>query len=165
MLTKFQQQLRMRIKLTYTHKGSPVQDLAEVNNFPPQSWQWWAASVALKKPHQWNYENDFSFASLLSSNGSPCDVTADRCPRVAWETAEHLTQEKIQMLRRPYWLFDITRIIGKTYQSMNFVFSFLIGFMISFLSSTIFPHIPSAQHHHRPQMHIRTALTVAHSTS
>uniref|UniRef100_A0A667WG50 AP-1 complex subunit gamma n=1 Tax=Myripristis murdjan TaxID=586833 RepID=A0A667WG50_9TELE len=31
--------LRMRIKLTYTHKGSPVQDLAEVNNFPPQSWQ------------------------------------------------------------------------------------------------------------------------------
>uniref|UniRef100_A0A8C7N8N4 AP-1 complex subunit gamma n=1 Tax=Oncorhynchus kisutch TaxID=8019 RepID=A0A8C7N8N4_ONCKI len=33
------QQLRMRVKLTYTHKGSPVQDLAEVNNFPPQSWQ------------------------------------------------------------------------------------------------------------------------------
>ncbi|XP_043100168.1 AP-1 complex subunit gamma-1 isoform X2 [Puntigrus tetrazona] len=33
------QQLRMRIKLTYTHKGSPVQDLSEVNNFPPQSWQ------------------------------------------------------------------------------------------------------------------------------
>ncbi|XP_028813060.1 AP-1 complex subunit gamma-1 isoform X3 [Denticeps clupeoides] len=33
------QQLRMRIKLTYTYKGSPVQDLAEVNNFPPQSWQ------------------------------------------------------------------------------------------------------------------------------
>uniref|UniRef100_A0A673C1K7 AP-1 complex subunit gamma n=1 Tax=Sphaeramia orbicularis TaxID=375764 RepID=A0A673C1K7_9TELE len=33
------QKLRMRIKLTYTHKGSPVQDLAEVNNFPPQSWQ------------------------------------------------------------------------------------------------------------------------------
>uniref|UniRef100_A0A8C3G9Y3 AP-1 complex subunit gamma n=1 Tax=Cyclopterus lumpus TaxID=8103 RepID=A0A8C3G9Y3_CYCLU len=31
--------LRMRIKLTYTLKGSPVQDLAEVNNFPPQSWQ------------------------------------------------------------------------------------------------------------------------------
>uniref|UniRef100_A0A8C3AMM4 AP-1 complex subunit gamma n=1 Tax=Cyclopterus lumpus TaxID=8103 RepID=A0A8C3AMM4_CYCLU len=27
------------IKLTYTLKGSPVQDLAEVNNFPPQSWQ------------------------------------------------------------------------------------------------------------------------------
>uniref|UniRef100_A0A8C7TS30 AP-1 complex subunit gamma n=1 Tax=Oncorhynchus mykiss TaxID=8022 RepID=A0A8C7TS30_ONCMY len=26
-------------KLTYTHKGSPIQDLAEVNNFPPQSWQ------------------------------------------------------------------------------------------------------------------------------
>lgn len=47
-LTKFQQQLRMRIKLTYNLKGSPVQDLAEVNNFPPQSWQWWAASVALK---------------------------------------------------------------------------------------------------------------------
>ncbi|XP_030232090.1 AP-1 complex subunit gamma-1 isoform X1 [Gadus morhua] len=33
------QQLRMRIKLTYSHKGSAVQDLAEVNNFPPQSWQ------------------------------------------------------------------------------------------------------------------------------
>uniref|UniRef100_A0A8C7TV96 AP-1 complex subunit gamma n=1 Tax=Oncorhynchus mykiss TaxID=8022 RepID=A0A8C7TV96_ONCMY len=33
------QQLRMRVKLTYTHKGSPIQDLAEVNNFPPQSWQ------------------------------------------------------------------------------------------------------------------------------
>ncbi|XP_023646476.1 AP-1 complex subunit gamma-1 isoform X2 [Paramormyrops kingsleyae] len=32
-------QLRMRIKLTYTHKGSPLQDLAEVNSFPPQSWQ------------------------------------------------------------------------------------------------------------------------------
>uniref|UniRef100_A0A8B9HXM8 AP-1 complex subunit gamma n=1 Tax=Astyanax mexicanus TaxID=7994 RepID=A0A8B9HXM8_ASTMX len=33
------QKLRMRIKLTYTLKGAPVQDLAEVNNFPPQSWQ------------------------------------------------------------------------------------------------------------------------------
>ncbi|XP_057268032.1 AP-1 complex subunit gamma-1-like isoform X3 [Pezoporus wallicus] len=33
------QQLRMRIKLTYNHKGSAIQDLAEVNNFPPQSWQ------------------------------------------------------------------------------------------------------------------------------
>ncbi|MGH0132255.1 UNVERIFIED_CONTAM: hypothetical protein FKN15_049492 [Acipenser sinensis] len=32
------QQLRMRVKLTYTHKGSSLQDLAEVNNFPPQSW-------------------------------------------------------------------------------------------------------------------------------
>lgn len=29
----------MRIKLTYNHKGSAMQDLAEVNNFPPQSWQ------------------------------------------------------------------------------------------------------------------------------
>uniref|UniRef100_A0A8C9WM56 AP-1 complex subunit gamma n=1 Tax=Scleropages formosus TaxID=113540 RepID=A0A8C9WM56_SCLFO len=34
-----QQQLRMRIKLTYNHRGSSVQDLAEVNNFPTQSWQ------------------------------------------------------------------------------------------------------------------------------
>uniref|UniRef100_A0A8B9GDH2 AP-1 complex subunit gamma n=1 Tax=Amazona collaria TaxID=241587 RepID=A0A8B9GDH2_9PSIT len=33
------QQLRMRIKLTYNHKGSAIQDLAEVNNFPSQSWQ------------------------------------------------------------------------------------------------------------------------------
>ncbi|XP_035251981.1 AP-1 complex subunit gamma-1 isoform X1 [Anguilla anguilla] len=33
------QQLRMRVKLTYTHKGSAVQDLAEVNNFPAQAWQ------------------------------------------------------------------------------------------------------------------------------
>ncbi|XP_040185500.1 AP-1 complex subunit gamma-1 isoform X1 [Rana temporaria] len=33
------QQLRMRIKLTYNHKGSAMQDLAEVSNFPPQSWQ------------------------------------------------------------------------------------------------------------------------------
>ncbi|XP_036390911.1 AP-1 complex subunit gamma-1 isoform X1 [Megalops cyprinoides] len=33
------QQLRVRIKLTYTHQGCPVQDLAEVSNFPPQSWQ------------------------------------------------------------------------------------------------------------------------------
>ncbi|ETE68166.1 AP-1 complex subunit gamma-1 [Ophiophagus hannah] len=33
------QQLRMRIKLTYNHKGSAMQDLAEVNSFPPQSWQ------------------------------------------------------------------------------------------------------------------------------
>ncbi|XP_061077931.1 AP-1 complex subunit gamma-1 [Conger conger] len=33
------QPLRMRVKLTYTHQGSPVQDLAEVNSFPPQSWQ------------------------------------------------------------------------------------------------------------------------------
>uniref|UniRef100_A0A8C5HUD3 AP-1 complex subunit gamma n=1 Tax=Gouania willdenowi TaxID=441366 RepID=A0A8C5HUD3_GOUWI len=32
------QQLRMRVKLTYTHKGSAFQDLSEVNNFPPQSW-------------------------------------------------------------------------------------------------------------------------------
>jgi len=36
--------------------------------------------------------------------------------------------------------------------------------MISFLS-TIFPHIPSAQHHHRPQKHICTPFTVVHSTS
>uniref|UniRef100_A0A8C6Y1D7 AP-1 complex subunit gamma n=1 Tax=Naja naja TaxID=35670 RepID=A0A8C6Y1D7_NAJNA len=33
------QKLRMRIKLTYNHKGSAMQDLAEVNSFPPQSWQ------------------------------------------------------------------------------------------------------------------------------
>uniref|UniRef100_A0A8C5HY48 AP-1 complex subunit gamma n=1 Tax=Gouania willdenowi TaxID=441366 RepID=A0A8C5HY48_GOUWI len=33
------QKLRMRVKLTYTHKGSAFQDLSEVNNFPPQSWQ------------------------------------------------------------------------------------------------------------------------------
>uniref|UniRef100_A0A8C8DIL3 AP-1 complex subunit gamma n=1 Tax=Oryzias sinensis TaxID=183150 RepID=A0A8C8DIL3_9TELE len=38
-LNQQKQQLRMRIKLTYIHKGSAVQDLAEVNNFPPQSWQ------------------------------------------------------------------------------------------------------------------------------
>lgn len=45
-----QQQLRMRIKLTYTHKGSPVQDLSEVNNFPPQSWQWLLPLSILKTP-------------------------------------------------------------------------------------------------------------------
>uniref|UniRef100_A0A4W3JYM3 AP-1 complex subunit gamma n=1 Tax=Callorhinchus milii TaxID=7868 RepID=A0A4W3JYM3_CALMI len=33
------QPLRMRIKITYNQNGSPVQDLAEVNNFPPPSWQ------------------------------------------------------------------------------------------------------------------------------
>lgn len=38
-LFSLQQQLRMRIKLTYNHKGAAMQDLAEVNNFPPQSWQ------------------------------------------------------------------------------------------------------------------------------
>uniref|UniRef100_A0A8C7E3J0 AP-1 complex subunit gamma n=1 Tax=Naja naja TaxID=35670 RepID=A0A8C7E3J0_NAJNA len=38
-LVFLQQQLRMRIKLTYNHKGSAMQDLAEVNSFPPQSWQ------------------------------------------------------------------------------------------------------------------------------
>lgn len=54
----FQQQLRMRIKLTYTHKGSPVQDLAEVNNFPPQSWQWFATLLDLKDPQQGNYGKD-----------------------------------------------------------------------------------------------------------
>ncbi len=52
-----QQQLRMRIKLTYTHKGSPVQDLAEVNNFPPQSWQWYATLLILR-PQQGNYGKD-----------------------------------------------------------------------------------------------------------
>ena len=39
LFSSLQQQLRMRIKLTYNHKGSAMQDLAEVNNFPPQSWQ------------------------------------------------------------------------------------------------------------------------------
>uniref|UniRef100_A0A8C2SUT5 AP-1 complex subunit gamma n=1 Tax=Coturnix japonica TaxID=93934 RepID=A0A8C2SUT5_COTJA len=39
MTSRGPQQLRMRIKLTYNHKGSAMQDLAEVNNFPPQSWQ------------------------------------------------------------------------------------------------------------------------------
>lgn len=48
----------MRIKLTYTHKGSPVQDLAEVNNFPPQSWQWFATLLNLKDPQQGNYGKD-----------------------------------------------------------------------------------------------------------
>ncbi|XP_043935483.1 AP-1 complex subunit gamma-1 [Protopterus annectens] len=38
-LNPHKQQLRMRIKLTYNHKGAAVQDLAEVNNFPAQSWQ------------------------------------------------------------------------------------------------------------------------------
>ncbi|KAJ8249217.1 hypothetical protein GJAV_G00232440 [Gymnothorax javanicus] len=33
------QQLRMRMKLTYVHRGAPVQDMCEVNNFPVQSWQ------------------------------------------------------------------------------------------------------------------------------
>lgn len=40
----------MRIKLTYTHKGSSVQDLAEVNNFPTQSWQWRVGSLLSKTP-------------------------------------------------------------------------------------------------------------------
>lgn len=50
LMIDLQQQLRMRVKLTYTHKGSPVQDLAEVNNFPPQSWQWWPYPLTLKDP-------------------------------------------------------------------------------------------------------------------
>nr|3ZY7_A Chain A, AP-1 COMPLEX SUBUNIT GAMMA-1 [Mus musculus]3ZY7_B Chain B, AP-1 COMPLEX SUBUNIT GAMMA-1 [Mus musculus] len=33
------QQLRMRIKLTFNWNGYKVQSEAEVNNFPPQSWQ------------------------------------------------------------------------------------------------------------------------------
>ena len=156
-LTKFQQQLRMRIKLTYTLKGSPVQDLAEVNNFPPQSWQWWAACVALNSPHprplQGNYENDFPFTSLLSSNGSPCDVTAVCCPRVAWEAAEHLTQEKNTDVMKTLLTIGITRIIGKTYQSMNFLFPFLIGFfwslyvVLQFSTRTLRP-APTKAHTH-----------------
>lgn len=45
-----QQQLRMRIKLTYNHKGSAMQDLAEVNNFPPQSWQWRSGTILILIP-------------------------------------------------------------------------------------------------------------------
>lgn len=46
----WQQQLRMRIKLTYNHKGSAMQDLAEVNNFPPQSWQWGSSTILILIP-------------------------------------------------------------------------------------------------------------------
>lgn len=51
-LLSLQQQLRMRIKLTYNHKGSAMQDLAEVNNFPPQSWQWGPGTVSHSYPTQ-----------------------------------------------------------------------------------------------------------------
>lgn len=40
----------MRIKLTYNHKGSAMQDLAEVNNFPPQSWQWGSGTILILSP-------------------------------------------------------------------------------------------------------------------
>lgn len=40
----------MRIKLTYNHKGSAMQDLAEVNNFPPQSWQWGSSTILILIP-------------------------------------------------------------------------------------------------------------------
>lgn len=40
----------MRIKLTYNHKGSAMQDLAEVNNFPPQSWQWGSGTILILIP-------------------------------------------------------------------------------------------------------------------
>lgn len=40
----------MRIKLTYNHKGSAMQDLAEVNNFPPQSWQWGFGTILILIP-------------------------------------------------------------------------------------------------------------------
>uniref|UniRef100_UPI00358F5711 AP-1 complex subunit gamma-1 n=1 Tax=Myxine glutinosa TaxID=7769 RepID=UPI00358F5711 len=33
------QQLRMRLRLTYTHRAASMQEIGEVNNFPPQSWQ------------------------------------------------------------------------------------------------------------------------------
>lgn len=101
---KFQQQLRMRIKLTYTHKGSAVQDLAEVNNFPPQSWQWWAAPVALKSPHQGNYENDFPFTSHLSSDGPPVSSVQTAALKLHGEQQSIEHRRKMQMLRRPYWL-------------------------------------------------------------
>lgn len=101
---KFQQQLRMRIKLTYTHKGSAVQDLAEVNNFPPQSWQWWAAPVALKSPKQGNYENDFPFTSHLSSNGPPVTSVQTAALKLHGEQQSIEYRRKMQMLRRPYWL-------------------------------------------------------------
>lgn len=123
-LTKFQQQLRMRIKLTYTLKGSPVQDLAEVNNFPPQSWQWWAASVALKSPIKGTMKTIFLSPPSFLPTDPPCDVTAERCPQVAWETAEHLTQEKNTDDTKTLLTIDITRIIGKTYQLLKFIFSF-----------------------------------------
>lgn len=66
--------------------------------------------------------------SFLPTDPPPRDVTAVRCPRVAWEAAEHLTQEKNTDVTKTLLTIDITRIIGKTYQSMNFIFSFLIGF-------------------------------------
>jgi len=30
----------MRIRVSYSAGGAVVQDQAEVNNFPPESWQW-----------------------------------------------------------------------------------------------------------------------------
>jgi AP-1 complex subunit gamma-1 len=31
--------LRMRIRVSYSAEGTTLQDQAEVNNFPPESWQ------------------------------------------------------------------------------------------------------------------------------
>lgn len=98
----FQQQLRMRIKLTYTHKGSPVQDLSEVNNFPPQSWQWLATPLNLKDPQQGNYGKD----GPSPFPNDPRDITTDCCPGVAWEAVESSwhSQELLVWRRRWWWL-------------------------------------------------------------
>lgn len=68
------------------------------------------------KKKQKKKQNDFSFTTHLSYDGSP--PTAARSPPVAWEAAEHLMQEK--NTDAPEALpVNITRVIVKAYQSTN----------------------------------------------
>lgn len=112
--------------------------------------------LLLKAPSRELWKHFFLFTSLLSSIGSPRDVTADCRPRVAWETADHLTQEKHIDVMKTLLVVDITRIIGKTYQRMNFVLPFLISFfffclIVIFATHTLHPVLlPPTQAHTHP---------------
>lgn len=55
----------------------------------------------------------------------PCDIAAVCCPRVAWDAAEHLSQDKNTDAPKAL-MVNVTKMIG-TYWSTRFLFSFLLS--------------------------------------
>lgn len=110
----------------------------------------------------------FLFTSLLSSNGSPCDVTADRWLWVAWEAASN-TGENADVTNT-LLTFNITSIIGeKTYQSVNFILYSLMVSMIFWFWVCSFPILhpsPSTPHEaHAAHSSVTVVQLTTHLTS
>lgn len=161
-LTTFQQQLRMRIKLTYTLKGSPVQDLAEVNNFPPQSWQWWAASVAPKSPPPRELWKRFFFHLPPFFRRTPLWRHCSQLPSSCMGNSRASnTGERYRCYEDPidYWHHQIN------WENISITELSLFFFLKWFPWCLLCSNTPSAQKHYHTQKHTCTPFTVAHFSS